>query len=390
MGKTDPVYMKLQKHLNSQAVGFPATRSGAEINILKHIFTPKEAEIALGINYKFEPLRMIYERVKDRVDSPEALEKHLDDIQKKGGIEFKIKEGNKHYCTAPLVVGMYEFQLERLTPEFIKDFKTYVSSINFGVEFLSTELPQMRTIPVAESILPQHNVSTFDEVTTLLEQAEEPFVIIECICRKKKSLEGGACNVTDRDETCLAIGGMAEMLQAGNVGRTISREDALSIIKQNQSEGLVLQPSNTQKAEFICSCCGCCCGMLSIHKSLPKPLDFWASNFKAIVETAACIGCGSCEDVCQVGAVNVSEKEVCAVVNPDRCLGCGVCISNCPTEALSLLKKTSEVIPPQTREELYDIIMDKKKGRFGKALLTGKLIVDVVRTGQTKTYLKKI
>ena len=183
---------------------------------------------------------------------------------------------------------------------------------------------------------------------------------------------------------------MAEMLQAGNVGRTISREDALSIIKQNQSEGLVLQPSNTQKAEFICSCCGCCCGMLSIHKSLPKPLDFWASNFKAIVETAACIGCGSCEDVCQVGAVNVSEKEVCAVVNPDRCLGCGVCISNCPTEALSLLKKTTEVIPPQTREELYDIIMDKKKGRFGKALLTGKLIVDVVRTGQTKTYLKKI
>ncbi len=383
MGKTDPVYMKLRKHLNSQAVGFPATRSGAEINILKHIFTPKEAEIALGINYKFEPLRMIYERVKDRVDSPEALEKHLDDIQKKGGIEFKIKEGSKHYCTAPLVVGMYEFQLERLTPEFIKDFKTYVSSINFGVEFLSTELPQMRTIPVAESILPQHNVSTFDEVTTLLEQAEEPFVIIECICRKKKSLEGGACNVTDRDETCLAIGGMAEMLQAGNVGRTISREEALLIIKQNQSEGLVLQPSNTRKAEFICSCCGCCCGMLSIHKSLPKPLDFWASNFKAVVEAAACIGCGSCEDVCQVGAVNVSEKEVCAVVNPDRCLGCGVCISNCPTEALSLLKKTTEVIPPQTREELYDIIMDKKKGRFGKALLTGKLLVDVVRTGQT-------
>ncbi len=131
MGKTDPVYMKLRKHLNSQAVGFPATRSGAEINILKHIFTPKEAEIALGINYKFEPLRMIYERVKDRVDSPEALEKHLDDIQKKGGIEFKIKEGNKHYCTAPLVVGMYEFQLERLTPEFIKDFKTYVIIIRF-------------------------------------------------------------------------------------------------------------------------------------------------------------------------------------------------------------------------------------------------------------------
>ena len=40
----------------------------------------------------------------------------------------------------------------------------YLQDIShFGIEFLSTELPQMRTIPVAESILPQHDVSTFDD-----------------------------------------------------------------------------------------------------------------------------------------------------------------------------------------------------------------------------------
>ena len=383
MGKADQVYVNLQKHLNSQAVGFPATKSGVEINILKHIFTPAEAEIVSFIHYRFESLHSIYSRVEHLVESPEALEAQLDRIQKKGGIEFRIKKSEKHYCTAPLVVGMYEFQLERLTPEFIRDFKAYTSDRNFGIEFLSTELPQMRTIPVSESILPQHAVSTFDEVTTLLEQAQAPFVIIECICRKKKKLEGGTCSVTDRKETCLAIHGMAEMLQASNVGRTISREEALSIIEQNQMDGLVLQPSNTRKAEFICSCCGCCCGMLSIHKRLPKPLDFWSSNFQVSVDTETCIGCGSCEESCQVGAVTVSEQAQYAIVNKDRCLGCGVCIADCPTEAISLLKKTTETIPPQTREELYDIIMDKKKGRFGKAFLTGKLLVDVVRTGQT-------
>jgi H+/Na+-translocating ferredoxin:NAD+ oxidoreductase subunit B len=383
MGKADHVYVSLQKHLNSQAVGFPATRSGAEINILKHIFTPREAEIALGITYKFEPLYKIYERVKDFVDSPAALEAHLDAIQTKGGVEFKIKEGQKHYCSTPLVVGMYEFQLERLTPEFIKDFKTYTSSINFGVEFLSTELPQMRTIPVAESILPQHNVSTFDEVTTLLEEAQEPFVIVECICRKKKSLQGETCKATHRKETCLAIADMAKMLQTSKIGRTISREEALSIIKQNQGDGLVLQPSNTRKAEFICSCCGCCCGMLSIQKSLPKPLDFWTSNFQAVVAADDCIGCGGCEESCQVNAVAVSEEGQLALVNPDRCIGCGLCIPNCPTQAISLSKKPTQTIPPQSREELYDIIMEKKKGPMGKALMTGKLLYDVVRTGQT-------
>lgn len=383
MAKDDQVYIKLQRHLNNQAIGFPATKTGVEVRVLKHIFTPEEAEIATLLSYKYEPLETIYSRVVSQVKSPEELGKILDNIRKKGGIEIKIKNSEMHYCNAPLVVGVYEFQLDRLTPEFIKDFNDYTSDKAFGIEFLSTELPQMRTIPIAKSIHPQHNVSTFDEVTTLLQEAEEPFVIIECICRKKKSMEGEPCKVTDRKEACLAIGGMAEMTLASNVGRQISRDEAISIIEQNQKEGLVLQPSNTKTAEFICSCCGCCCGMLTLHKNLPKPLNFWATNFHAVVNKNECEGCGNCEESCQVDAVKVSEKENHAVVNLDRCLGCGVCVANCPNEAISLKKKPIEVIPPQTREELNDIIMEKKKGKFGKFLLTGKLFYDAFRTGQT-------
>jgi Pyruvate/2-oxoacid:ferredoxin oxidoreductase delta subunit len=383
MEQNDQVYIKLQKHLDNQPVGFPATKTGVEIRILKHIFTPEEAEIASFLSYKFEPVEIIHSRVEHLVASSEELEKILDGIQKKGGVEFKTKNGKKHYCNAPLVIGMYEFQLNRLTPEFMKDFDDYTSDKNFGIEFLSTELPQMRTIPVAKSIKPQHNVSTFDEVTTLLQQAEEPFAIMECICRKKKSIEGNSCDVTERKETCLAIGSMADMALLSGNGREISRNEAMAIIDQNQKQGLVLQPSNTEKAEFICSCCGCCCGMLDLHKNIPKPLDFWASNFQAVVDTETCEGCGTCEEWCQVGAVSASENNQHAVVDLNRCLGCGVCVSNCPTESISLVKNPSEVTPPTTREELYEIIMAKKKGRLGKLKLTGKMFVDAVRTGQT-------
>ena len=383
MAQNDQVYIKLQKHLDSQPVGFPATRSGVEIKILKHIFTPEEAEIVSFLSYKSEPLKTIFGKVGHLVESLEELEKIIDRIQKKGGIESKIKNGSKKYCCAPLVVGMYELQLGRLTPEFIKDFNEYTSDIKFGLEFLSTELPQMRTIPVSKSIHPQHNVSTFDEVTTLLRQAEDPFVIIECICRKKKSIEGKTCDVTDRKETCLAIGSIAQTVLQSGTGREITRDEALSIIEQNQKQGLILQPSNTEKAEFICSCCGCCCGMLDVHKNIPKPLEFWASNFQAFVDTNTCDGCGTCQEWCQVGAVSVSENKQQAVVDLNRCLGCGVCVSNCPTESISLLKKPIEVKPPQTREDLYEIIMAKKKGRLGKLKLTGKMLIDAVRTGQT-------
>lgn len=383
MEKHEQVYIKLQRHLDSQAVGFPATRSGSEIRILKRIFTPQEAEIATCLTYKLEPLEMVFERAGHLVESQGKLVELLDRMEKKGGIESKIKGGKRFYCNMPLVVGIYEFQLDRLTPEFIKDFDEYTSDKKYGIEFISTKLPQMRTIPISKSIQTQHNVSTFDEVLVLLQQAEAPFAIMECICRQKKTLGGKSCQVTDRKETCLGVGSVAQTFLRNGVGREITLDESISILELNQKEGLVLQPSNTEKAEFICSCCGCCCGMLGMHKKLPKPVDFWASNFYAVVDTDVCDGCGNCEKRCQVGAARVSEKTQQSSIDLNRCIGCGLCIPTCPQKAISLQKKPTEVRPPQTKEELYDIIMSHKKGRLGKLKVTGKFVIDAIRTGQT-------
>jgi Na+-translocating ferredoxin:NAD+ oxidoreductase subunit B len=381
--KEEAVYVRLQKHLNKQAVGFPATKSGVEVRILKHIFTPGEARIATCLSYKLEPLETLFERAGHLVASSDALARLLDRIQKKGGIETHIKDGRKYYCNAPLVVGMYEMQLNRLTPEFINDFSEYTRDKKFGIAFLSTDRPQMRTIPIAKSILPRQQIGTYDEIATLLRNAEEPFVILECICRKKKELEGEPCRVTDRRETCLGLGSIAQTILMSGNGRQITRKEAMSIIEQNQKDGLVLQPSNTGKIDFICSCCGCCCGMLQMHKSLPKPLDYWASNFQAAVDAGACNGCGVCVKRCQVGAVNVNGKDQPAVVDRNRCIGCGLCVSTCANNAISLLKKKTEVEPPQTREDLYEIIMANKKGRLGKFKLNMKFFIDAFRTGRT-------
>jgi ferredoxin len=194
-------------------------------------------------------------------------------------------------------------------------------------------------------------------------------------------MEGKSCKKTDRQETCLAIGRMARMGLQSGTGREITRDEAMSIIEKNQKQGLVLQPSNTEKTEFICSCCGCCCGMLRTHKALPKPMDFWASNFLAKVDRDSCKGCGACGKRCQVRAVKVAEEKQPAVVNLDRCLGCGVCVPACPTQSIRLEKKPAEIRPPLTREDLHEIIMAGKKGRLDKLRLTGKIIVDCVRTG---------
>lgn len=382
MEPSDQAYIRLQRHLDRQPVGYPATRSGVELRILKHFFTAEEARIVTCLTYKLEPVEAIYARAGRLAASPEELARQLDAIEAKGGIGATIEEGRKYYCNLPLVVGMYESQIDCLTDTFIKDFDQYTSDKAFGIDFISTKLPQMRTIPVARSIVPHHQVSTFDEIASLVAQAEAPFVILPCICRRIKTMQGDTCGVTERQETCLAVGRVAQAALRHGVGREIDRGQALGILDQNQKQGLVLQPSNTQKAEFICSCCGCCCGMLRMQKVLPKPLDYWASNFQAAIDHQLCNGCGTCEKRCQVGAVRIDGKQQKALLDMNRCLGCGGCVATCPQQAISLVKKSNEVTPPPTMDELYDIIGAHKKGRWGKLKVAGKFVVDAVRTGQ--------
>jgi ferredoxin len=80
----------------------------------------------------------------------------------------------------------------------------------------------------------------------------------------------------------------------------------------------------------------------------------------------------------------VSAPEGKARIDLNRCIGCGVCVPACPEKALALHKKPQEVRPPQTRDELHAIIMSHKKGRLGKLAITAKILVDAIRTGQTR------
>lgn len=372
--KTDPVYRALQKHLDKQPVGFPATRSGTELRLLKRLFTPDEARLALTLSYKARSAAEIFREKGNGDKSLEEMKLLLDAMAKKLVIGQMDKEGSRCFYLIPLIVGMFEGQLNRLTPEFLSDFEAYVSDKTFGISFLATELPQMRTIPVGKSITPQHQVATYDQLDHLLATSNGPFVINACICRQAAAMKGKNCLKTKREETCLAIGEVAKRCISAGLGRQVSREEALAISRENEADGLVLQPSNARNAEFICACCGCCCGMLAVHKMLPRPIDYWASNFFAAVDANACSGCGTCVDRCEVDAVTVTDPDGTASVNRNRCIGCGNCVSTCPSEAIRLMKKEKEVTPPSSGEELYDIIMANKKGAFGKMKLAVRLM----------------
>ena len=65
MATETDAYRNLQEHLDKMPVGFPATESGVEINLLKTIFTPEQAKIATHLDYKHKTLDQIFETAKE-------------------------------------------------------------------------------------------------------------------------------------------------------------------------------------------------------------------------------------------------------------------------------------------------------------------------------------
>jgi len=360
MKSGDTIYRLLQRHLDKQAVGFPAAWSGADIRLLKRLFSSDEAKLALHLTYKPEPTETIIERAAPQF-SAEQAEVLLEAMLQKGAIGWKEKNGTARWCVLPLVIGMYEFQDGDPTPGFLDDARAYFKTLGFGRSFLAVKPSQMRTIPIPLSIPVEHPVATYDQIRTIVRDSPGPFVVLPCICRRSKAMRNRPCAKTSREETCLAFGDMAKMVLRRKHCREVTRDEVLAILRQNEDDGLVLQPANTRQPEFVCSCCGCCCGMLSYQKFLPHPLDFWSSNYYAKVSPEACSHCGTCVSRCQVGAVTLTGPSGEAKINLSRCIGCGLCVPTCPSEAVRLVKKDPETAPPANEEDLYDEVMKNRK-----------------------------
>src|SRR4030043_1141478 len=276
MENTDNVYIELQKHLDKQAVGFPATKSGVEIRILKELFTPEQASLAMYLSFEPRSASDIPDRAKDCGVSIDEVKALLDGMVDNGSIGIMERDGIEYYHFMPLLIGIVEWHGSKSSPRFWVDFNRYLTE-GYGMAYATTRVSQMRTIPVQKSINVEHQVTTYDHAREIISNTGGRIAITPCMCREGAKGRGEPCKVTSRVETCMTFGDWAEhFIKHGS--REISREEALDIILQNEEDGLVLQPTNYQKLDFICSCSGCCFGVLKIQKMLPNPAANWAHN----------------------------------------------------------------------------------------------------------------
>jgi len=356
--KEEDVYRALQIHLDQFPIGYPATKTEIELKLLKNIFSEQEAIVATKLNWEYDSLEQIFSRIDTIEMEVEQLEQILDRMIKKGTIKYKVKDNRTLYANLPLVVGIYEHQINKLSPQFFNDFSEYLLTA-YGAELLGTKISQFRTIPVSKSVSPEHYIADYDEIREVINSSTKPIGLANCVCRQAAEINGQICKKTSSKETCMYFNTTGQLFIEQGWARSISREEALDIISQSEKDGLVLQSGNTEHPEFICSCCSCCCQILANLKKLPRPSRIVASNFHAEIDPELCVGCETCIDRCQINSIKIVDNKANIILK--RCIGCGVCVPTCPENAIHLKKREIEMIPPQDSEELYNLIMEKKR-----------------------------
>jgi Fe-S-cluster-containing hydrogenase component 2 len=367
----EEIYKTLAKHLSSLGMGYPEKEE--LIEILRENFSPLEAKVALAIPTRVIPFELAsVETIEAQIDIPRGeLEKILSNLAKRGLLFSKrMPNGKMGYSLQQFGYGFPQtfFWKGPDTPNAKKMAELiakYSKRDQLYEAYGKTETKNFRYLPVSKSIDPEeHAVFPFEMMEEVIKRADL-IAVAHCPCRITSRLLGKGC--THPLENCIKYDELAEYLIEKDIGRKISKEEALDIIRKSEEAGLVHLVDNAREGiKHTCNCCGCCCWSVGTIRRRRIPRDIlMATYFIRETDLERCTGCGKCVEICPVQAIRMEGDY--PLVDKEWCIGCGVCAVVCAFSAVKLARKTN-ALPPKDFRELHQQIL---KERFNKRQILG-------------------
>jgi ferredoxin len=316
------------------------------LTILKENLTPDEAQVLLLLPTRVAPLQPVgVDEIARSASLPrEKLLDMLESLSERGLLfSGKTKEGGKGYALQQVGFCFPQtfFWKGEDTPHARNMANLIGKYFNRQVTaqaYPGSETKASRYIPVGNTIdHDTQSVFPYHMMEQVIEQAKV-FAVAHCPCRVVMQLKGRGCD--HPTEVCLKFDDMAQYLIERGLGRQITREEALEVIRKSEEAGLVHFVDNAIKdIKHNCNCCGCACWNVGNIRRRKIPRDvLMATYFIRETDVDECIGCGNCAKICPVDAVVIEGEH--ATVDKDWCIGCGLCVRECSSGAAKLRLRT--------------------------------------------------
>jgi Pyruvate/2-oxoacid:ferredoxin oxidoreductase delta subunit len=362
------VFKRLARALDGLPHGYPSTESGVELKILRKIFSPEDAEMALRLKVLPETAAMIARRLRRPTEEVRAI---LDGMAERGQIYKLRMRGRDYYGLAPFVVGIWEFQLNRIDRELAELVEEYAPALFGSLGGVAPALA--RVVPVNRRIDAKAEILPYDDLRKMMESCNS-FRVADCLCRKEQALLGKPCSHTS--ETCMSFSREPDAYEGmPEWGRVITRDEALALLERVEDEGLVHCTYNFQREPFfVCNCCSCCCGFLRAVTDHDAPYMLARSNYVSEIDPDTCTECGDCTTGrCPTNSISAAGEVY--AVDQERCLGCGVCAVACEYDAIRLVPRpdAEQVTPPEDMVRWSLSRIDHRHGRVKGAAMRGWL-----------------
>ena len=369
-------YSRLSERLNRFPQGAPASK--LLFDILKILMTEKEAGLMAQLPIK--PFRTkqaaeiwkLSERDAGKVLEELAARAILVDIE---------QNGEQIYAVPPPMAGFFEFSLMRvredidqktlseLFQQYITEEEDFMRALVCGGETqMGRIFPQEPQIPDEYAL----HVLDYERATNVIETASH-IGISMCYCRHKALHNGTACGAPM--DICMTFNTTAATLIKHGHARQVDVPECKDLLQQAYEHDLVQFGENVRKnVNFICNCCSCCCEALLAIKRFGVAQTI-CSNFITKADKEKCIGCGKCEKVCPVNAIEMTGKgeEKKAVIDEKKCIGCGVCVKHCPAGALILEPRPNRMITPVDTTHRV-IVMATERGLLQELIFDNKVL----------------
>ncbi len=356
----EEIYRQLGETMSKRGLQGRSAEIPEYYEMLKTLFTPEEAEVQTAM----PPDKFTAEAIAAKMGkSKESITAILEAMANKGTCLSYQRDGVRYYVGPPLMPGIFEFQFMRGTKtprdyEIARAINKYRKAAVKATPVPPRAIyPGSRVIPVQKKVKAEAAVKTYDQVVAYI-QNSEPIAVTTCYCRHEALLidEKDVCGMPM--EVCMQFRTSAEYLIERGIGRKVSKEEAMDVIRRAEEAGLVHACVNTQRIDFICNCCACHCAILQGVLRQSKPAEAMLHGFVPVFDSGICTLCGTCIDRCPTDALSLGSGET-PDWNADRCIGCGVCASGCQENVITLVAREGDFAPPLDRRALGETIMKK-------------------------------